>query len=133
VLSRPELADDKRFSTNSLRVKNRPALQAAIETVFAMLSTEEVVGCLERARIANARMNSVAGFLAHPQLAGRDCWRDVGSPVGPLRALVPPVRMTGVEARMGDIPALGQQTDAILTELGIAGDTIADWRKKGTI
>ncbi len=133
VLSRPELADDERFSTNSLRVKNRPALQAAIETVFAMLSTEAIVGRLERARIANARMNSVADFLVHPQLAGRDCWRDVGSPVGPLRALVPPVRMTGVEARMGDIPALGQQTDAILTELGIAGDTIADWRKKGTI
>ena len=68
-------------------------------------------------------MNSVAEFLAHPQLAGRDRWRDIDSPAGPLRALIPPVRMDDVEPAMGDVPALGQHTDAILDELGFDAPT----------
>ena len=34
---------------------------------------------------------------------------------------------------MGDVPALGQHTDAVLEELGVAKTTIAAWRKKGVI
>jgi formyl-CoA transferase len=78
-------------------------------------------------------MNSIAGFLEHPQLAARHSWRDIGSPAGPLRAMVPPVRMEGVEPAMGDVPALGQHTDRILEELGVARETIAAWRNEGAI
>jgi crotonobetainyl-CoA:carnitine CoA-transferase CaiB-like acyl-CoA transferase len=41
--------------------------------------------------------------------------------------------MDGVEPMMGDVPALGQHTDAILDELGVARDTIAAWRREGVI
>jgi itaconate CoA-transferase len=133
VLRQPGLAGDERFSTNSLRVQNRQALHDAIESAFAPLSTSEVIERLESARIAWARMNSVAGFLAHPQLAGRDCWRDVDSPAGPLRVTIPPVRMEEVEPAMGGVPALGQHTDDILRELGVAPGTIAAWRSEGVI
>jgi itaconate CoA-transferase len=133
VLARPELADDERFRTNTLRVRNRKALHEAIESAFASLSTSGAIARLESAGIAWARLNSVGGYLDHPQLAGRDCWRDIGSPSGPLRALIPPVRMDGVEPAMGDVPALGQHTDAILGELGVTPDTIAAWRKEGAI
>jgi itaconate CoA-transferase len=133
VLRRPELADDERFRTNSLRVRNRPALHEAIESAFAALSTSEVIERLEVARIAWARMNSVAEFLVHPQLTERDRWRDIGSPAGPLRATIPPVRMDDVEPVMGNVPALGQHTDAILDELGVARDTIAAWRREGVV
>ena len=78
-------------------------------------------------------MNSVGEFLEHPQLRGRDCWREIGSPAGPLRAMIPPVRMEGVEPAMGGVPSLGQHTEAILDELGIARDTIAAWRREGAI
>jgi len=133
VIRRPELADDERFRTNPLRVKNRRALQDAIESAFVALSASDVIERLESARIAWARMNSVAEFVDHPQLAQRDCWRNIGSPAGPLRTIVPPVRMDGVEPMMGDVPALGQHTDAILDELGVARDTIAAWRREGVI
>ena len=133
VLRRPELADDERFRTNPLRVRNRPALHDAIESAFAPLSTGEVIERLEGARIAWARVNSMAEFLAHPQLTGRDRWRDIGSPAGALRATIPPVRMDDVEPVMGDVPALGQHTDAILGELGVAPDTVAAWRREGVI
>jgi itaconate CoA-transferase len=133
VLQRPDLAGDERFATNTLRVTNRGALQAAIESAFAGLTTSAVIERLESVRIAWARMNSVDEFLEHPQLSGRDCWREIGSPVGPLRATIPPVRMEGVEPTMGDVPSLGQHTEAILAELGIARDTIAAWRSEGAI
>jgi itaconate CoA-transferase len=133
VLRRPELADDERFHTNSRRVQHRPALHEAIESAFAALSTGQVIERLESARIAWARVNSVAGFLAHPQLNGRDRWRDIGSPAGTLRATIPPVRMDDVEPVMGDVPALGQHTDAILEELGVAKDIVAVWRREGVV
>jgi itaconate CoA-transferase len=133
VLERPELADDERFRTNASRVANRLALHDAIEKAFAAASATEVIERLERARIACARMNSVVEFLDHAQLAERDRWRDIGSPAGPLRALLPPVQMTDVEPCMGDIPALGQHTDAILEELGVDRATMATWREEGTI
>jgi crotonobetainyl-CoA:carnitine CoA-transferase CaiB-like acyl-CoA transferase len=114
-------------------VEHRPALHAVIESVFATLTAGELVERLESAGIACARMNSVGEFLDHPQLADRDVWREIGSPAGPLRAMIPPVRMEGVDPAMGDVPALGQHTDAILEELEVAPDTIVAWRKEGAI
>jgi itaconate CoA-transferase len=133
VLGWSELADDDRFRTNSLRVANRRALHIAIESTLGSLPASDVVARLKAARIAHARVNSVAEYLEHPQLAERDVWREIGSPAGVLRAMIPPVRMAGVAPALGPVPALGQHTDAILRELGVNGDTIARWRREGVI
>ncbi len=127
VLERRDLADDPRFQSTQLRVANRAAMDAAIAGVFTSLSSADVVARLDAAHIANARMNTIDEFVAHPQLRARDAWRTVGSSVGPIPALVPPVRMEGVEPVMGPIPALGEQTDAILRELGFDAPTIERW------
>ena len=118
VLGRPDLAADERFAANELRVQNREAMDAEIDRVLSALPTVEVVSRLDAAQIANARLNSVEQFIDHPQLAGRQAWRQVDSPNGPIPALVPPVRMAGVEPVMAPIPALGQHSAAILAELG---------------
>jgi itaconate CoA-transferase len=133
VLEQPALADDERFRTNALRVTHRSELHDVAGRVFANLSTTALLERLDRASIACGRMNSVHEFLEHPQLAARNRWREIGSPVGALRALVPPVTLHGVEPEMGDIPALGQHTDAILEELGVDRATIAAWRIDGAI
>jgi itaconate CoA-transferase len=133
VLRRSDLDEDARFATNALRVQHRQALHEAIESAFAALTTSDVVARLDSAQIGWARMNSVAEFLNHPQLAARDCWRDIGSPAGALRAMVPPVRMEGVDPAMGDVPALGQHTQAILEELGVDRGIVAAWRREGAI
>jgi itaconate CoA-transferase len=75
VLERPELTEDERFSSNSDRLANRKALDHEIEQTFGGLSSEEVIGKLEEARIANARLRSVREFLDHPQLKARDRWQ----------------------------------------------------------
>jgi itaconate CoA-transferase len=133
VLQRPELADDERFRSNPLRVRHREALHAAIEAVFRDLPAPAIVDRLESAGIAWARLNSVADLVDHPQLSERDCWREIASPAGPLRALVPPVRMDGVDPVMGAVPSLGEHSGAILAELGFDRDSIAALRKERVI
>jgi len=133
VLRRPEIADDERFSSNALRVQHRDALHALVADVFKDLAETEILERLQSAGIAFARRNSIDEFLAHPQLTERDRWRDIGSPVGPIRALRPPVHMAGVDPVMGDIPSLGQHSQAILEELGFDPGTIAAWRKEQMI
>ena len=131
VLRRPDLADADRFRTNSLRVQHRQALHDAIASAFRDLDAPQIIERLEAAQIAYARMNSVAEFVDHPQLTGRDCWREIASPAGPLRALRPPVRMEDVEPVMNAVPSLGEHSQAILEELGFDRHTIAAWRQEG--
>ena len=133
VLERPELATDPRFDTNSRRVENGEELDEAIEGAFKDLTSEEVISRLDGARIANARMRTVQEFLDHPQLEARDRWREVDSPVGPIRALVPPVTMQGVESVMEPIPEVGEHTDAILEELDLDPDAVGSLREAGAV
>jgi itaconate CoA-transferase len=133
VLHREELAADERFQSNQLRVRHREAMDAEIDLVLGALPTKVVVSRLDAAQIANARLNSVEEFIGHPQLAGRHAWRQVDSPQGPIPALLPPVRMEGVEPVMGAIPALGQHTDEVLAEFGFDAATIKRWREAGVI
>lgn len=130
VLERIDLLTDARFGSNARRVENRAELDAAITRSFARHSAAEIIARLDGAQIANARMNSVGEFLEHPQLSSRDRWREVDSPAGTIRALVPPFGFADVEPRMGRIPSLGEHTDAILGELGIDEATVASWRRK---
>ncbi len=121
VLGRPELVTDERFATNTDRVAHRDELTAIISAALDGIPAGRVAALLEEAGIASARLRTPAEFGEHPQLAARDRWREVGSPGGPLRALLPPVSMPGREAAMGPVPALGQHTAAILAELGMNG------------
>jgi crotonobetainyl-CoA:carnitine CoA-transferase CaiB-like acyl-CoA transferase len=133
VLGRRELLHDPRFGTNASRVEHRGALHGIIENLFAELSAADILDRLDRAAIASARRNSIAGFVAHAQLSERDCWRTIDSPAGPLRALRPPARIDAVEPVMGSVPALGQHTRRILDELGFDADTISNWSKEQVI
>jgi itaconate CoA-transferase len=120
VLKNPSLKTDVRFASGPARLKNGPAMHAEIEQVFSRLKTAEVIERLEEADIANARLNDMAQFWAHPQLAARGRWAKVGSPGGELDMLKPPFNLSGFEPRMDPIPALGQHSEKILAELGYA-------------
>jgi crotonobetainyl-CoA:carnitine CoA-transferase CaiB-like acyl-CoA transferase len=116
VLRRPELATDPDYATNVARVRNREQVDAIVGAAMASLDVGAAVAALDAAHIANARLNTVADLLGHPQLVARDRWRMVATPVGDVRALRSAVEPVG-EAPMGAVPALGEHTEAILAWL----------------
>ena len=73
----------------------------------------------DAAAIGNSRLNGVRDLAGHPQLAARGRWRQVGSPVGPVPALLPPALSRHWEAGSGPVPALGADTDAIRAEVAV--------------
>jgi crotonobetainyl-CoA:carnitine CoA-transferase CaiB-like acyl-CoA transferase len=123
VLGDPHLASDPRFSNNSLRVKNRDALEEIICAVFSTSNVKDVVEQLEKATVANAAVNDMQGVWDHPQLRARNRWTEVSTSIGSIPALIPPGMPSmgsedGVKARMDPVPALGEHNEAILAELG---------------
>ena len=125
VLGRPDMVADPRFNSNGQRRDNRAALTEQIEAFYADKTSRQVVELLDAAGIANGRLNTAKDVWEHEQFTARDRWREVGSPGGRIRALLPPFTFTDVEAAMGDVPALGQHTDAVLAELGYSAAEIA--------
>jgi itaconate CoA-transferase len=117
VLHRPDLISDSRFRANTDRVAHDSELTVIIEAALESVPAGELAAMLDEAGIASARLRTLAEFADHPQLEARDRWREVDSPAGPVRALLPPVTVPGRQAAMGAIPALGQHTAAILAEL----------------
>ncbi|MFI8771146.1 CaiB/BaiF CoA transferase family protein [Gordonia sp. NPDC062954] len=117
VLGRPELADDPRYATNIERVRRRGEVDDLVAGETKRFTTAELDETLAAAGIPAAEIRELDGVLAHPQLAERDRWREVGTEAGPIRAVLPPMTFADVELPMGDVPALGQHTQAILAEL----------------
>lgn len=133
VCGHPEWELDERFTSSALRRVNRDALEGMIEDTFATLPRQEVIRRLETADIPFGSVNEVAEFIAHPQLAARDRWRDVDSPAGPLRAIVPPIDLKGMPPHMGAIPKVGEHTDAILIGLGLEQEEIMRLHEQGAV
>jgi itaconate CoA-transferase len=133
VLEAPELATDARFSSNAKRAASRDALRSIIVEAFSQLTSEAVLGRLDAAQIANARMNDMADVWTHPQLRARNRWVEVDSPAGRIPALLPPGIDRPGDARMDPVPALGQHTDLLLQELGFDAATVRAWHDANVI
>jgi itaconate CoA-transferase len=132
VLGRPELAMHPDFATNVARVRNREAVDAAVAEAMSELDVDEAIRALDDARIASARLNAVSEVLDHPQLTARDRWRETSTPVGVVRALRSAVEPVG-EAPIGPVPALGEQIDAVLGQLGYDAREVAALRAAGVV
>jgi len=133
VLERPELAREARFSSNVSRSSSRQELNAIVTEAFSRLTADQVIDRLEKAQIANARMSDMHDVWRHPQLEARGRWRQVGTPAGPIPALLPPGLPAGCAPRMDPVPALGEHTNAILTELGYDAAAIERLRAQAAV
>jgi crotonobetainyl-CoA:carnitine CoA-transferase CaiB-like acyl-CoA transferase len=133
ILERDDLADDPRFASNAGRCAHRAILDDAIGAWCSAHDLEHVQKTADAAGIGNARFNLPSEVLAHPQLTARDRWRQVDTPAGPIQALLPPPVISGYQPAMGAVPGLGQHTDSVLAELGMAPTEIDALRVQGAI
>ncbi|MHC0430530.1 CaiB/BaiF CoA transferase family protein [Streptomyces sp. O3] len=134
VVGRPELGHDPAYATNAARTAHRERTDALVGKALLELTADDALERLEAAGIACARLRDVHEVAAHPQLAARARWREVDSPVGPLRAMLPPVTSPGAaEPVMGAVPALGEHTEALLRGVGTTDAEITAMRRDGVI
>ncbi|MGY6653556.1 CaiB/BaiF CoA transferase family protein [Amycolatopsis sp. TRM77291] len=128
VLDAPELADDPRFTTNVRRVAHRAECDEAVAARTSLWSNGELDERLAAAGVPAAQLKDVGQVADHPQLRARDRWRKVGTESARIDALLPPVTFDDFEACMGDVPALGEHTRALLVESGVDAD---DYLRRG--
>lgn len=116
VLGDEALATDERYNANEKRSNNRTELRQIICDKFAKSSAAEVLKSLDKAGIANAKVNDMKDLWAHPQLKARGRWTEVDTVAGKVPALLPP----GMDkAKMEAVPEVGQHNDTIFKEFGI--------------
>lgn len=133
VCERPELLADSRFKTSADRRINRDALETMIEAALATVDRDEVTRRLEEADVPYGNQLDVAEFARHPQLVERDRWQPVQTPAGMIESIVPPLDLEGMPHRMDPMPAVGEQTDEILGEVGYTVEEIAALHQHGVV
>ena len=135
VLNSPEMADDERFSSNPLRVKNRVELRQQIIKQLKSRNAEEWERLLKERSIPCSRVQTVADLVEEEQLQALNLLTSFAHPFIPdLRLIDLPVSQDGKRAGQHlPPPTLGSDTDAILRELGFSDEVVGDWREKGII
>ena len=81
----------------------------------------------------HGKLNGIGEVLAHPQVIARKMIREMESPVGTVPVIGSPLRLSDSPARFDPIPALGQDTEAILQELGYTSAEIDAFRRDRVI
>ncbi|MBM4261649.1 MAG: CoA transferase [Deltaproteobacteria bacterium] len=125
VVEKPEMLTDPRFVSVQDRRKNRNALEETIENIFAAREHTHWLAQLKKAQLPHGIVRGVAQVLAHPQVIARKLIREADSPVGTVPVIANALKMSKSEARYDRIPALGENNEAILRELGYDGAGIA--------
>ncbi len=133
VIERPELLEDRRFSTVEARRENRDVLEGMIEEIFLQKNHDEWLERLSQAELPHGKIRGIAQVLAHPQVIARQMIREVESPVGRVPVIASPLNLSDSPARYDRIPDLGEDTEAILHELGYGDANIAQLRRDNVI
>ena len=137
IVEREDIIADKRFSDRQSRLNNRSQLTAILEDALALKSTVEWQALFNVAGVPVGEVMDVADALRHPQVAERGMIRHFENAPGVGRDIH--IAGTGVKidgkAPKTDAPppALGQDTNAILLELGYADTEIAQLREENAI
>lgn len=136
AMGRPELAEDPRYATHIARGDNQVELDALVEAWTRTQAADALLATLEAAGVPCGRINSARDVIADPHVQARASLIEVQDPqVGPIlmQNAFPRLSETpgGVE-RTG--PALGADTDAVLTErAGLDAGALAALRARGVI
>jgi crotonobetainyl-CoA:carnitine CoA-transferase CaiB-like acyl-CoA transferase len=125
VLERPDLLEDQRFATVEARRENRSLLEQTIENLMSERDHTDWLERLKKAELPHGIVRGIAKVLAHPQLVARRFFREVESPVGRVPVVGNPLRLSESPARFDPVPALGEQTEAVLKRLGYDESDIA--------
>jgi len=136
AVQRPEWPADPRFASARERRKHARELVAMLDDIFAARSLREWGERFDEVDlwwapvqtqdevVADAQVAAMDGIVSVPEAGGAGEFRAVATPLEFSAAAVGP---------QGPPPKLGEHTDAVLAELGLAPEAIRRLRERGAL
>jgi formyl-CoA transferase len=135
ALGLEQLQRDPRYADTNTRFEHRAELIAAIEEVTVTRPTGRWIELLQSAGVPCSPIQDYAEVYGDPHLLAREYFWDAPHPtVGPVRQLGSPMRFSGTPVRQDRAgPLFGEDSEAVLRELGAPEDEIARLGQRGVI
>ena len=135
TIGRDDLGSAPDLANNDGRVKRVEELDAAIGEWSSRLTVAEVLAALDSAAVPAGRIYTVQDIANDPHYQARGMLAEVQMNDGSrlkVPGMVPKLSRTpGMHRR--NAPELGQDTEAVLTELGITAEQIQAMRQRGIV
>jgi len=135
VIDREDLGADPALSDNAGRVARVAEIDEAIGQWAAQRTVDEVLALLDQVSVPAGRIYTVADIAADPHYRARGMLderrMDDGSSLT-LPGIVPKLSATPGSHRR-NAPAIGQDSDAVLKELGLSPEQIFGLKEKGIV
>jgi len=134
LLGHPEWAEDPAYATNAARVGNREVLVPLIQAILMTRGRDEWLAELEARGIPAGPINTLTEVFDDPQVQHRMMRRTLMRGALEVPQVGNPLRFDG-ESATSEVapPRLGQDSDAILAEVGLSPDDIARLRRAGVV
>jgi formyl-CoA transferase len=135
LIGREDLAQDPALADNTGRVARVEELDAAIGAWTAQRSVEDVLRALEGAEVPSGRIYTVADIAADPHYRARGMLHEMAMDDGStltVPGIVPKLSATPGGHRR-NAPDIGQDTDAVLREMGLKPDQIQALKDRGIV
>ena len=135
LMERTDLANEPALADTAGRVARVAELDAAIGAWTAQHPVAEVLEALDKAAVPAGRIYTVVDIAADPHYQARGMLQTLAMDDGSalmVPGIVPKLSVTPGQHRR-NAPQLGQDTDQILTEMGLTADQIQSLRARGIV
>ncbi len=135
TMGRDDLGNDPALGDNAGRVKRVVEIDAAIGVWTSQLTVAQVLEALDKADVPAGRIYTVADIAADPHYQAREMIQQVKMEDGTSLAvpgIIPKLSRTPGSHRR-NAPAIGQDTDAVLNEIGLTAAQIQALKDKGIV
>ena len=135
VIQRPELVDDPRFLTNTDRMNHIEELEPILEREFAKADAAAWIALCNRENVPCGPINNFEQAMKDPHFLARNMIEQIDHPVlGSMKMIGIPTKLSKTPGSVRKAaPTMGQDTDEVLSELGVTPAAISEMRERGVV
>lgn len=135
AIGRDDLLEDARFAGNGRRMENLEALESELEATLRARPVEHWVALIIEAGVPAGPILDYEQVLSDPHTLAREMVIEIEHPrAGRIKSLGSPVKLSkSARGTPRHAPLLGEHTDEVLGEFGLAPDRVAELRERGVV